>query len=240
MFFFQIMTETLMIYILAAILPAIFLLRYIYQHDTIEKEPAGLLGSLILCGILAALCSGILEQIGTSILNRMISTANPYYVIFLAFLVVAAVEEGTKMFFLKRRTWKDWNFSHMYDAVVYSAFVSLGFAAFENVKYVFSYGLSVALPRALLAIPGHLGFSVFMGVFYGRAKLCENRGNSFGKRLHLTLGYLCAVFLHGFYDACAMTGTTTANLVFIVFIIIMYVVVYRMIKNASLTDRPIY
>ena len=128
----------------------------------------------------------------------------------------------------------------MYDAVVYSAFVSLGFAAFENVKYVFSYGLSVALPRALLAIPGHLGFSVFMGVFYGRAKLCENRGNSFGKRLHLTLGYLCAVFLHGFYDACAMTGTSTANLVFIVFIIIMYVVVYRMIKNASLTDRPIY
>ena len=103
MFFFQIMTETLMIYILAAILPAIFLLRYIYQHDTIEKEPAGLLGSLILCGILAALCSGILEQIGTSILNRMISTANPYYVIFLAFLVVAAVEEGTKMFFITSR-----------------------------------------------------------------------------------------------------------------------------------------
>ena len=102
-------------------------------------------------------------------------------------------------------------------------FVSLGFAAFENIKYVFSYGLSVVLPRALFAIPGHLAFSVFMGVFYGRAKLCENRGNKVGKIGNLILGYVSAVLLHGFYDACAMNGSTTANIVFYVFIGIMYV-----------------
>ena len=33
----------LAVYILAAVLPAWFLLRYIYRHDTVEKEPAGLL-----------------------------------------------------------------------------------------------------------------------------------------------------------------------------------------------------
>ena len=33
----------LIVYILAAILPAIFLLRFIYRHDTVEKEPPGLL-----------------------------------------------------------------------------------------------------------------------------------------------------------------------------------------------------
>ena len=43
------------IYILAAVLPAIFLLRYIYKHDTVDKEPPGLLLSLILMGIVAAL-----------------------------------------------------------------------------------------------------------------------------------------------------------------------------------------
>ena len=32
----------LAVYILAAVLPAWFLLRYIYRHDTVEKEPAGL------------------------------------------------------------------------------------------------------------------------------------------------------------------------------------------------------
>lgn len=228
------------IHVLAAVIPAFFLLRYIYRHDTIEKEPPSLLISLIFQGVLAALCSIVLEKIGSLILNTNLSQDNPYYIIVFAFLVVAAVEEGTKLFFLKRRTWIDFNFSHMFDGVVYSAFVSLGFAAFENIKYVFSYGLSVALTRALTAIPGHLSFSVFMGVFYGKAKLCENQGNHFGKMFYLLTGYLSAVFLHGFYDACAMLGTARANVVFYVFIALMYIVAHRMIKNASKKDKPIY
>lgn len=227
-------------YILAAIIPAILLLRYIYKHDTIEKEPPHLLLSLILCGIAAALCSSVLEGVGNLILNNSLSQDSPYYILVLAFLVVAVIEEGTKLFFLKRRTWNDWNFSHLFDGVVYSAFVSLGFAAFENIKYVFSYGLSVVVPRALFAIPGHLGFSVFMGIFYGRAKLCENRGDKKGKIINLVLAYVSAVFLHGFYDACAMSGTTKATVIFYVFVIAMYIIVHRMIKKTSLEDRPIY
>ena len=31
------------IYLLAALLPALFLMRYIYRKDTIEKEPKGML-----------------------------------------------------------------------------------------------------------------------------------------------------------------------------------------------------
>ncbi len=231
--------RTLLVYVLAAVIPAGFLLRYIYRQDKIEKEPPSLLWSLILRGVAAALCAIVLEMIGSAILERTLSPDHPYYIAVLAFLVVAGAEEGAKLFFLKRRTWNDPNFSHMYDAVVYSAAVSLGFAAFENIKYVFSYGLSVVLPRALFAIPGHLGFSVFMGVFYGRARLCANHGNSVGKTWNLLLGYLTSVFLHGFYDACAMSGTTQATLLFYGFVAIMYFVVYRMIRSASRKDRPI-
>jgi len=104
---------------------------------------------------------------------------------------------------------------------------------------VFSYGLSVALPRAILAIPGHLGFSVFMGVFYGYAKRCELQGNTAGRKRNLLLGYLLAVFLHGFYDACAMTGTAASMLLFFLFVVVMYVVVYRVIKHASATDQAL-
>ena len=43
----------LTVYVLAAILPAAFLLRYIYRHDTIEKEPPGLLVLLLLMGVVA-------------------------------------------------------------------------------------------------------------------------------------------------------------------------------------------
>lgn len=232
--------EIILFYILAAIIPAFFLLRYIYKHDTIEKEPPGLVASLVLCGVGAAVCSGLLERIGNWLLNLKLSQESPYYILILAFVVVAAVEEGMKFIFLRKRTWTDYNFTHLYDGIVYSASVSLGFAAYENIKYVFSYGLSVAVPRALLAIPGHLGFSVFMGIFYGRAKLCENQGNNRGKYLNLIMGYLTAVLLHGFYDACAMTGTRQANIIFFIFVAAMYVIVYFMIKRASRKDRPVY
>ncbi len=230
----------LIIYILAATIPAFFLMRYVYRHDTIEKEPPRLVWSLILSGVLAALCSIVLEGIGSWVLKRTVVQSSPYYVIILAFLVVAAIEEGTKFFFLYRRVWRDYNFSHLYDGIVYSAAVSLGFAAFENIKYVFSYGLQVVLPRAITAIPGHLGFSVFMGVFFGKAKLCEARGDSAGKTFNLAMGYLSAVLLHGFYDACAMIGTSLANIIFVAFVIIMYICVYRLIKRISYRDRPFY
>lgn len=229
----------LIIYVLAAVIPAALLMRYVYKHDRIEREPPWLLGSLVLLGVAAALVSIVLELLGQSILDSLVSTDNPKYILLLAFLVVAAVEEGTKFFFLYRRTWRDANFNYRFDAIVYAVFVSLGFAAFENIKYVFNYGLSVALPRALLAIPGHMGFAVFMGFFYGRAKLCFTFGDRSGCKLDLILGYLAAVFLHGVYDTCCMTGTTRSTLVFVVFVLAMYLAVYFLIKHEAKTDAPV-
>lgn len=230
----------LALYIAAAVIPALLLMKFIYNKDTVEKEPGYLLKALVIGGVLAALLSIVLETVGTRLLSAGVSSGSPIFVILLAFLVVAAVEEGTKLFFLKRRSWKDPNFSHLFDGVVYSAFVSLGFAAFENIGYIFGYGLGVFFARALLAIPGHLGFSVFMGIFYSRAKQCEIRGDRLGCRVNLVLGYLIAVFLHGFYDSCAMIGTSGANLLFIVFVVVMYIVVYRLIKSASAHDGSLY
>ena len=83
----------LAVYILAAVLPAWFLLRYIYRHDTVEKEPAGLLASLLLMGVASALCSGVLEQLGEAVLYRLVDPGSPVYTVLLAFLVVALVEE---------------------------------------------------------------------------------------------------------------------------------------------------
>ena len=227
------------VYVLAAILPAIFLMRYVYKQDKIEREPTHLLVSLIGKGILAALAAIVLEMLGQSVLNALVDPENPIYVYLMAFLVVAAVEEGTKFFFLYRRTWREPNFNYRFDAILYAVFVSLGFAAFENVKYVFSYGLSVALPRAILAVPGHMGFAVFMGIFYGRAKGCHDWGNGFGCKCNLILGYLFPVFLHGVYDTCCMLGTSRSTLVFVCFVLVMYLIVYRLIRRESRTDGPV-
>ena len=227
------------IYVLAAVLPAVFLMRYVYKQDKIEREPIPLQVGLIGMGIWAALAAIVLEMLGQSILDALVEPENPYYVYLMAFLVVAAVEEGTKFFFLYRRTWRDPNFNYRFDAILYAVFVSLGFAAFENVKYVFSYGLSVALPRAILAVPGHMGFAVFMGIFYGRAKRCSDRGNGFGCKCNLILGYLLAVFLHGVYDTCCMLGTNQSTLVFVGFVLAMYLIVFFLLRHESRTDRPV-
>jgi len=229
----------LCVYIAAALLPAVLLLRYIYRHDTVEKEPAPLLASLLLMGVLAAVCSGVLEGIGQSVLQLLVAPTRPIYTVLMAFLVVAAVEEGTKFFFLKRRTWNHPAFNYRFDGVVYAVFVSLGFAAIENVEYVFSYGLSVALPRALLSVPGHMAFSVFMGAFYGRARLYADLGDDGACRRCLWGGYLTAVLLHGFYDTCAMMGGGLSLLVFGVFVAMTFFAAYRTVKRESATDAPV-
>lgn len=229
----------LTVYVLAAILPAAFLLRYIYRHDTIEKEPPGLLVLLLLMGVVAAVCSGVLESLAESLLNLLVSPSNPIYIILLAFLVVAMIEEGMKFLLLKRCTWNHPAFNYRFDGIVYAVFISLGFAAFENIQYVLHYGLSVALPRALLAVPGHMAFAVYMGLFYGRAKRSQGRGNPTGVRRNLRRGYLWAVFLHGFYDTCAMTGTLWATVVFVIFVAVLYFRAYRLLQRESAADVPV-
>lgn len=239
MFFFMPMLPILAVYILAAVLPAIILLRYIYKHDTVEKEPPGLLLTLLVMGVLAALCSTVLEAVFQTVLGLLVDPGSPAYTILLAFLVVAMVEEGTKYWLLKRRTWNHPAFNYRFDGIVYAVFVSLGFAAYENLTYVLHYGLSVALPRALLAVPGHMAFAVAMGVFYGRAKLYEGWGDLRRTRRNLRTGYFYAVFLHGFYDTCAMIGSGRSTVVFIVFVALMFFGIYRLIKKESATDMPV-
>ena len=239
MFFMMPLLPILAVYILAAVLPAVFLLRYVYQHDTVEKEPPGLLLQLLGLGVVSALCAGVIEALAQTVLDRLVDPASPAYVVILAFLVVALAEEGMKLFFLRRRTWREPAFNYRFDGIVYAVFVSLGFAAFENVQYVLRYGLSVALPRAVLAVPGHMSFAVVMGVFYSRARFCENRGDERGCRHALWSGYLAAVSLHGFYDACAMIGSGVSTVLFLVFVIWMFRMAYRLVKRESAADSPV-
>jgi RsiW-degrading membrane proteinase PrsW (M82 family) len=153
----------MIIYILAAVLPAVFLMRYIYNQDKYEKEPASLLWKLVLGGVFAALAAMVLEYLIIDWFLPLFSITDETSYSIAEAILVGLIEEGCKFYFLYRYTWNNPNFNFRYDGVVYAVFCSLGFAAFENVQYVFNYGLSVAVSRALLAIPAHMGFAVFMG-----------------------------------------------------------------------------
>jgi RsiW-degrading membrane proteinase PrsW (M82 family) len=228
---------TVLIYLAAAVLPAFFLLRYIYLHDRIEKEPQGLLLSLFLLGVASALCASVAESLLKELLDRAIPNGGILYTVILSFIVVAMVEEGAKFLFLKRCTWNHPAFDCRFDAIIYAVFVSLGFAAYENILYVFRFGLTTAVLRAVTAIPAHMSFAVLCGVFYGRAKRCELYGRDELSRWNLQMSYVMAVVFHGVYDTCAMLGSKLSMAIFVVFVAVMFQLVFSLVKRESKLDQ---
>ena len=120
------------IYVLAAVIPAIFLMWHIYKYDKIEKEPNSLLVKLIFGGVLAGLLAMVLEYAFGQVLDNMYFHSYNAYMVATA-TMVGLSEEFAKMFFLKRFSWKKPDFNYRYDGIVYAVYVSLGFAAFENI-----------------------------------------------------------------------------------------------------------
>ena len=228
------------ILILAAIAPAIAMLVYIYKTDKHEKEPVSLIRKLVLAGVISCLPAILLEVVSQDIFLPYAPINSPVVYLVIVAILTGLVEEACKFYFMKRNTWHNADFNYRYDGVVYAVAVSLGFAAFENIFYVLQYGLATAGLRALLAIPGHMSFAVVMGVFYGRAKIADVWGDDKGARRNLIYGYLAATALHSFYDATALVGTETAMTLFVIFIILMYIGIYRLIRKESRSDEPIF
>lgn len=231
-----------MVIILAvAMLPALILMLYVFKKDRIEKEPKGLLFRLMLFGALFSFIPALLENVGDKLLGRLYAGSSSGYYILEAFLVVGLSEEGFKRWVLKKKTWSSPSFNCSFDGIVYAAYVSLGFALLENLLYVFGYGLfeslSTGFVRALTAIPAHFFNSVFMGVYYGRAKECQLRGDNAGMNTNMKRSLWVPVFLHGFYDACAFIGTPLTNTIFYIFLGAMYIISFKTVRRESAEDR---
>lgn len=226
-----------LILIIAAIVPAVFLMLKVYRSDRLEPESPALLWRLFKAGVFSSLIALVLERVGSLLLGLVAEQDATLYNVLLYFVVVACSEEGAKYALLRRNTWRHPEFNCRYDAVVYAVFVSLGFALWENISYVLQFGFSTALVRAVTAIPGHACFGVFMGVFYGLAKQAETRGRSpIPFRL---LAVIVPVLLHGAYDYIASTQTEGAGWYFVGFIAVLFAVSFLLVSKASKNDHYI-
>ena len=83
----------------------------------------------------------------------------------------------------------------------------MGFALIENLMYVYEGGLSVALLRAVLAVPGHGFFGVAMGYYFSLAKF--HTGPK--KNVFMAKCLLVPAILHGLYDFALMYLGKSAN-----------------------------
>ena len=86
-----------------------------------------------------------------------------------AFVGAAMPEEATKLLMLWLLLRRNKYFDERFDGIVYACCIGMGFAGTENVLYLFGNienWQSVAVSRAIFAVPGHFMFAVAMGYFY--------------------------------------------------------------------------
>lgn len=201
--------------LLLALAPAVLLMLYVYFRDKYEKEPVGLILKGILLGAIIIFPVGFFENYisrGGVGLSRFPKAAYD------AFFVAAATEEVFKFLMVYMLIWRNRNFNEKFDGIVYAVSVSLGFAAIENLFYVFSNSsMQVGILRAFTAVPGHTIFGIVMGFYLGMARF---GGKSSGKFMLQAL--LVPWFLHGIYDFLLMSQHPVLLVVFIPFLVFMY------------------
>lgn len=197
------MNATLVLF--AAVLPAAVLLYFIYKKDFLRPEPKWEMVKAFFYGMASALVSlvfafalylfGLYDDEAVQLWDH----------VRVAFFGAAIPEEGAKLLMLWLFVRKCKHFDEWVDGIVYAVCVGMGFAAFENIEYLFTSldeWLDVGTSRALTAVPAHFFFAVAMGYFLSKGWF----GDPKSRDINYVLALLVPVLFHGVYDACLMVS----------------------------------
>ena len=202
--------------LLISVLPVILLGLYIYNKDS-EKEPKKLIFKLFISGLFAALIVLLVNIVIQRFLPDTydISNKTSFIELFLVlFIEVALLEEFSKWLMIRIIGYNNKEFDQLYDIIVYSVFVALGFAFLENLFYVLPRGVTLGFSRALFSVPGHVCFGIFMGVFLGFAKIYEE-DNRVLYYVNMFFAVFIPTMLHTVYNFCLMTDRYSFFILFI-------------------------
>lgn len=191
--------------LLAAIAPVLFMLHFVYVRDRFERDPLWRVLVVYFVSFLTVIPAAWFESVFAGIEKwGLIGIAVS------AWLIIALSEETVKYWALKLLAVPMKSFNEVYDGILYGVAASLGFATVENILYVFmseGQGMTVAVLRAVLSVPGHALWGVMMGYYVGLAKF-ESDPRRKGQLVRQ--GLWTAVFWHGLYDFFAF-GTEAAG-----------------------------
>jgi RsiW-degrading membrane proteinase PrsW (M82 family) len=194
-----------MLHVIAlAVLPAIILIYYTYQQDKLQREPVGNIVKAFFYGW-GSVFASLLISMPLMRMGAFPQEITSFWgAVRTAFLGAAIPEETAKLFCLWLFLRKCRDFDERMDGIVYAVCVGMGFAAFENIEYLFASGsdwITTGIGRSLTAIPGHFGFAVIMGYYYSLYHFIEQSDRN---RYFILL---MPVLAHGIYDALALSGT---------------------------------
>lgn len=220
-----------------AILPSIIIGFLIYRSDKREREPIGQLLKSFFFGILSAILVIFLTSIlGISRLD--VTQMSTYFEMFLyAFFCVALIEEGCKFLFSSLFLKNNEHFDYFFDGVVYSTFVSLGFATLENIIYAIVGGIEAVIVRAIFTVPAHAFFGIAMGINLSLAKEAKLKNNQQSFFSSLFFSLFIPTLLHGLFDFFLFTQDTIFIIIFFLFVIMLYSYFIIKIKKLIATEH---
>jgi protease PrsW len=211
--------------LIISLAPVAIIAGYIWLRDKYEREPVWMLVVSLLAGILIVFPVLAVESLLSAageIFEGIASAA------WRAFAVAGFTEETFKYLALFLLIWKSREFNDKYDGIVYSTFISLGFAGIENFLYVMQEGYTTGMIRAFTAVPAHAIFGIVMGFYFALAKFYPKKRSSMKWK-----ALLIPLFLHGIYDFILMTGIEWLWIVFLVFLGFLYFMGIRYTKRLS-------
>ena len=202
-----------------AIYPSIAFILWTYLKDRYDKEPIKLLGKFFILGAFISIIGIICEDF---LININKYNGN-YYVIYSSFIVAGFTEEGLKAIVLISNLIKEKNFNEKLDGIIYSIFLSLGFATVENIIYLYFEDVSnifrVSIIRGIISVPAHMMFAITMGYYISKYKFSNNR---IKKREYIILAILIPILLHGIFDFLLMVEFKLSKVIFIIYLILLW------------------
>jgi len=167
---------------LLALVPAIILCGYIFYKDRIEKEPVGLLFILLGAGAVGYFATHFLQELIVGGIDKLFEkymtfsesgvlsfTSSGMELLhsalcsFLGFAAIQILIHWCLLFFI---THKNKNFNYLFDGIVYSVFLSLGYIIVENIHFGLENDPDMILPKLLTSISSQLFVGILMGNYY--------------------------------------------------------------------------
>jgi len=223
---------------LAAIIPMVSYLIFIWKFDRYDREPFKLVLQNYLWGSLGAIVFAVL---GSLIISEILSLFIPGEedLNYLGSIITApVVEEITKGIFLFV-TVTNKKFDNVTDGIVYGGAIGLGFGMTENFLYFISFGadisnwISIVLVRTLFSAVMHCVTTATFGAFLGYAKL---KGLS-NKHIIPLIGLVIAILIHFAWNySVSLKSTALPGFLFMAITIVIFIAIY---STAVVNERKI-
>lgn len=214
----------LALYVSFGVLPSFAWLFYYLQKD-LHPEPKRMIVKVFIFGALSTIPVFLLEISLSWLLNKFQSVSpipfSPFFFnIVKWFIVIALIEEVLKYLIVKLAVFKSHELDEPLDIMLYMVVGALGFAALENILYLFSpvgamtFGTiiqttaTISFIRFIGATFLHTLCSALIGYFWAWSLLEPHK-----RKILLVCGIFLAVFSHGFYNFSIMTLNSPFNFI---------------------------